>query len=152
MYCLFGAVRSVHAFLRLARAIWWTGAVGWGLLWTSFYESTIISLFELLGWSFDSVLKRWEFFDLRNSGLGVALVCSTASTVAELCSDIQEVMDAGILGSKRMQFAESQLFGRTGRHWMKVLSAFAEGHEEKLGTKDLFFFNLFKQLLQNNIP
>lgn len=97
-------------------------------------------------------VKRWEFFDLRNSGLGVALVCSTASTVAELCSDIQEVMDAGILGSKRMQFAESQLFVRTGRHWMKVLSAFAEGHKEKLGTKDLFFFNLFKQLLQNNIP
>ena len=32
----FGAIRSVHSFLRLSRAIWWLGAVGCRLLWTSF--------------------------------------------------------------------------------------------------------------------
>ena len=33
----FGAVRSVHSFLRLARAIWWIGVRGCKVLWTSFY-------------------------------------------------------------------------------------------------------------------
>ena len=37
----FGAVRSVHTFLRLARAIWWIGVVGCKLLWTSFYDDFI---------------------------------------------------------------------------------------------------------------
>ena len=90
----FGAVKSVHAFRRLARAIWWIGAVGCRLLWTSFYddfisfskpavmkciENTIVSLFKLLGWSFveegdkclpyDSVCEALGVsFDLRGSG------------------------------------------------------------------------------------
>ena len=38
----FGAVRSVHTFLRLARAIWWIGVVGCKLLWTSFYDDFIL--------------------------------------------------------------------------------------------------------------
>ena len=37
----FGAIRSVHAFLRLARAIWWIGVVGCRILWTSFYDDYI---------------------------------------------------------------------------------------------------------------
>jgi hypothetical protein len=37
----FGAVRSVHSFLRLSRAIWWLGTVGCKLMWTSFYDDFI---------------------------------------------------------------------------------------------------------------
>ena len=33
----FGAVRSVHSFLRLARAVWWIGTVGCKLMWSSFF-------------------------------------------------------------------------------------------------------------------
>ena len=39
-----------------------------------------------------------------------------------------------------MQFAEAQMFGRTGRRCLRVLSDFAEGHKQKLQTKDVFFF------------
>lgn len=157
----FGAVRSVHAFLRLARAIWWIGVAGCGLLWTSFSDdfmslskpalvsctaNTVIWLFKLLGWSFAeegdkcvpfaSVCETLGVsFDLRSSGLGIALVCNIDSKVTELCSDLQKVIDVGIRGAKqaqrlrgRMQFAETQMFGRTGRRCLKVFSAFAEGH------------------------
>jgi hypothetical protein len=181
----FGAIRSVHAFLRLARAIWWIGSIGCRLLWTSFYddyislckpslssctETTISSLFKLLGWAFaedgDKCLPYASIcealgvmFDLKGSHAGSALVCNTANRVSELCGDIQEVLDSKTLSAKqaqrlrgRMQFAESQLFGRTGRRCMKVLGAFAEGYKQKLGTKDMFFLSLFKQLLLENVP
>lgn len=32
----FGAIRSVHSFLRLSRAIWWRGTVGCQFVWTFF--------------------------------------------------------------------------------------------------------------------
>ena len=34
----FGAIKSVHSFLRLARALWWLGAVGCLLFWSSFFD------------------------------------------------------------------------------------------------------------------
>ena len=44
----FGAVKSVHSFLRLARAIWWLGVVGCPLFWSSFFDDYIV--FSLLLW------------------------------------------------------------------------------------------------------
>jgi hypothetical protein len=52
----------------------------------------------------------------------------------------------------RMQFAKAQLFGRTGRRCLKVLSNFAEGEKQFLDSKGIFFFELFKKLLQSNVP
>ena len=63
----FSAVRSVHSFLRLARALWWIGVTKCKLLWTSFFddyisfsqpilvknaEQSIVTLFKLTGWLF----------------------------------------------------------------------------------------------------
>ena len=112
----FGAVRSVHAFLRLARAIWWIGVVGCKILWTSFYddytafsrpalikctETTITSLFKLLGWAFAEEGDKCSpfgnlcealgvAFDLNNSFRGSLFVKNTESRVLELCNDLQE--------------------------------------------------------------
>ena len=159
--------------------------MGCKLMWTSFYddfislsrptlasytETTISTLFKLLGWAFaedgDKCLPYANIcealgvlFDLKGSKAGSIFVCNTTNRVTELCGDIQEVLDAKTLSAKqtqrfrgRMQFAESQLFGRTGKRCMKVLSAFAEGYKHKLGEKDLFFLSLFKQLLLENVP
>ena len=167
----FGAIRSVHSFLRLARAIWWIGVRGCKLLWTSFYDdyiaysrpslasnmdNAIVLLFRLLGWIFaESGDKSMPFgkicdalgvtLNLSNSAKGLATVCNTASRVTELCDELMEVITAKKLSSKmaqrlrgRMQFAESQMFGRTGRRCLKVLSSFAEGHKQKLNDKDIF--------------
>lgn len=158
----FGAVRSVH---RLARAIWWIGVTGCKLLWTSFYndfisyskpalaactESTVVTLFKLLGWVFaedgdkcvpfaDACDALGVFFNLGSSNLGCALAQNTEVRVAELCADLQAVLKEGHLGAKqaqrlrgRMQFGEAQMFGRTGRKCLRVLSEFAEGHKYKL--------------------
>ena len=61
----FGAVRSVHSFLRCAGAIWWLGVVACKLLWASFYDDyicfsgdplvrstdlTVVALFKLINW------------------------------------------------------------------------------------------------------
>jgi hypothetical protein len=181
----FGAIRSVHTFLRLARAIWWIGTVGCKLMWTSFYddfitcskpvlsscaESTVISLFRLLGWAFaedgdkcqpfpDSCEALGVAVNLSDSGKGRATICNTEARIQELFADLQAVLDEGVLKSKvaqrlrgRKQFAESQLFGCTGRRCLKVLSDFAESKKLKMQPKDRFFISLFKELLQNNIP
>ena len=181
----FGAVRSVHAFLRLSRAIWWIGATGCGLLWTSFYddfisfskpslsrctETTIEALFKLLGWFFaeegDKCLPFGNMcdalgvsFDLSSSSSGFAAVRNTDSRVQELCSDLRATISDGKLSAKqaqrlrgRMQFAEGQLFGRTGRRCLRALSSFAEGEKQVLDDKDIFFLDLFCKLLHSNVP
>jgi hypothetical protein len=107
------------------------------------------SLFDGLGVS----------FDLKASGLGSVSVRNTATRVAELCIDLQEVLDKGSVSAKqaqrlrgRMQFAEAQMFGRTGRRCLKVLGEFSEGRQQLLRAKDSFFLGLFIRLLQSNIP
>eukprot|EP00435_Cladocopium_sp_Y103_P026152 s3258_g6.t1 len=181
----FGAVRSVHAFLRLARALWWLGVVGCKVVWTSFYddfiscsrpplvkctESTIVSLFKLLGWMFaeegdkcmpfgDVCEALGVVFDLKDSFRGFAAICNTEARVRELCADLQVVIEAGTLTCKeaqrlrgRMQFADAQLFGRTGKRCLRVLGDFAENRRRRLLPKDMLFLKLFMQLLRSNSP
>lgn len=51
-----------------------------------------------------------------------------------------------------MQFGEAQMFGRTVRRCLRVLSESAEGHKYKLQSKDILFLELFQQLLSSNVP
>ena len=181
----FGAVRSVHSFLRLARAVWWLGVTGCLLIWTSFYddyisfsrpkligstEKTIVALFKLLGWIFAEDGEKARPFDVSCAALGVsfnlefaasgkALVCNTDSRCTELCEEIEKTIEEGKLMSKqaqrlrgRMQFAESQLYGRTGKRCLRVLADFAEGRRSSLTSKDVFFLRMFHELLTKNIP
>ena len=181
----FGAVRSVHAFLRLARALWWLGVVGLKLLWTSFYddficfsravatpssENSVVSLFRLTGWLFAESGDKCQPFDLHCEALGVVFnVCAsnqgrmevgnTNNRIAELVADISLVIEKGKLLAKdaqrlrgRMQFAESQVYGKTGKRCLRVLNEFATGSKTKLGNKDIFFLELFKKLLQRDTP
>jgi len=86
-----------------------------------------------LGWSFAEDGDKCQPFsfscealgvaiDLSDSCLGRAMVKNTEARIQELCSDLQTVLDEGVLTAKvaqrlrgRMQFAEGQLFGRTGQ-------------------------------------
>ena len=181
----FGSIRSVHSFLRLSRAIWWIGVVGYRLVWTSFYDdfiaysrpklagntdATVSTLFKLLGWAFaESGDKCVPFssscealgvsFDLSASSKGYASICNTAGRVDELCADLDNVLREGTLSSKqaqrlrgRMQFADAQLFGRTGKRCLKSLSDFSEGRRVRLQPKDCLFLRLFSSLLKQNVP
>ena len=125
----FGAVRSVHAFLRLSRALWWIGTVGCKLIWTSFYddficlapevlaassEQAVVTLFRLTGWLFAEEGDKCSPFDLSCEALGVVfdvsfsssgriLVSNTKSRVEELCADIAMLLKTGSLGAKNAQ-------------------------------------------------
>eukprot|EP00435_Cladocopium_sp_Y103_P071654 s1005_g38.t1 len=125
----FGAVRSVHSFLRLARALWWIGVVGCRLVWISFYddfisfskpilsgstEKTISLLFKLLGWNFaeegdtaepfsDQCSALGVLFDLTLAAEGKALIRNTAARQTELCENLSKVIAEGKLQSKQAQ-------------------------------------------------
>ena len=120
----FGAVRSVHSFLRLSRAVWFLGCVGLSIPWTSFYddfvvfstpnlsrstELSVVALFKLLGWAFAESGKKCVPFDSQCSALGVVFdlseseskVCKVSNTlrrVEELASDILAVISVGHIG------------------------------------------------------
>lgn len=117
----FGAVRSVHSFLRCARAIWFLGLVKLKILWSSFFDdyvtltrpclssstqNSVQALFKLLGWLFAESGKKAEPFDVNCVALGVrfdlsaprdgiACVHNTESRVEALCNDLQSLLDRG---------------------------------------------------------
>ena len=117
----FGAIRSVHSFLRCARAIWFVGLVKLKILWSSFFDdyvtlsrpelssstqSSVHGLFKLLGWVFAQEGKKAEpfssacvalgvKFDLSDSHLGRCFICNTDSRVHELCADLENILERG---------------------------------------------------------
>ena len=133
-------------------------------------EQAVCALFHLTGWLFaEDGPKCLPFnsccdalgvkIDLAPSDKGRALICNTASRIEELVTDIRDILKAGFLSAKsaqklrgRMQFAESQLFGRTGKRCIRILSAFAEGSRCKLEHHDIKFLECFVRLLQDSPP
>ena len=90
----FGAVKSVHAFLCLARAVWWLGAVGCYLFWSSFFDDCIvfsplklagspelsaIALLKLLGWIFAEDGRKCNLFAVRCEALSVVFDLSDSN-------------------------------------------------------------------------
>ena len=133
----FGAIRSVHSFLRLARAIWWLGVACCDLMWTSYFDdfivitqpelmqstgSVITSLFRLTGWIFAEEGKKATPFDISCKALGVVFYVSDASTgellvkntnerIEELRTDILGTIDDGfIMGVKARSLQGRMLF------------------------------------------
>lgn len=181
----FGAVRSVHSFLRLARAVWWIGTVGCKLMWSSFFDDYIVmsqpalaksselaaaSLFKLLGWAFAEEGRKCVPFSLECEALGVVFnlseshsglcaVYNTGARVLELTAEINRVLEQGHITQLeaqkirgRMQFAESQLYGRTGKRCIGALRDFACRRRSKIQTKETSFLKLFIDMLNSGTP
>ena len=103
-------------------------------------EKAITGLFTLLGWGYaDSGAKSLEFdaifkalgvlVDLSSSAAGQALFRNTERRIDELTKQLDAVLAVGGLTPKeaarlrgRMQFADSQLFGRSSRLCLKALN------------------------------
>ena len=181
----FGATRSVHAFLRLARAVWWLGARLLSIIWTNFYDdfivfsppelesntgSAVASLLKILGWIFATSGKKASpfssscralgiVFNLQLSGSGVAELANTGERVKEICELLKSAINDGFISGAnarrlhgRMVFADAQLFGRTGKRCMQVLSRSSQMNKSKLTDDDCFFLNLFIDMLQSGKP
>eukprot|EP00435_Cladocopium_sp_Y103_P043234 s526_g12.t1 len=181
----FGAVRSVHSFLRLARAVWWLGAVGCLLPWSSFFDDYIVfstpplakstdlsvcALFKLLGWLFAQEGRKCMpfgcecealgvIFDLAGSSSGVCRISNTPSRISELKAEIDRILEKGWISQTeaqklrgRMQFADSQIYGRTGKRCTRALRDFACRRRTKISNRDATFLKLFIQLLESDEP
>ena len=181
----FGAVKSVHSFLRLARAVWWLGVVGCALMWSSFYDDYIVfsppslsrsaeltasSLFKLLGWIFAEDGRKSKpfgvqcealgvLFELRSSKTGVCHVTNTPSRIEEISMEIHRLLEQGFVTPLeaqklrgRMQFAESQIYGRTGKRCVGALKEFACKRRTRLLDREITFLKLFVSLLKSEVP
>jgi len=124
-------------------------------------ELTASSLFTLLGWEYAKEGRKCVpfsvvcealgvNFDLSQSGKGLCFVSNTESRVAELVTELEKTVTAGeILQSDaqrlrgRMQFADSQLYWRTGKRCSKALRDAACRRSTKLKDCDLLALRLF---------
>ena len=181
----FGAVRSVHSFLRLARAIWWIGSVACLLTWSSFFDDYIVfstpslarssdltaaALFSLLGWEYATEGRKsvpfcakcealGVIFDRGSTSEGLCPVANTESRITDLVAELERViLDRSISQSDaqrlrgRMQFAESQLYGRTGKRCTRALREAASRRRHRFAEHELFALKLSSKLLQHGKP
>ena len=132
-------------------------------------DDTVSAYFKLLGWLFaETGGKGLPFADEFNA-LGVHILCNrsmhsviefsnTPKRVKELSDAIRTVVQRGSISSKeasslrgRMVFAEGQLFGRTGKLCINVLSAHAaEGSDEAVSAEEAVALSRFAAMLQVN--
>jgi hypothetical protein len=171
----FGSVASVTAFLRVAHGIWKVGTKLLRLMWGFYFDVAsakhtdlvISSMFCLLGWKlsedklidYHTVCKvRGVEFDLKMAGAGLATVSNTEERVRELCDQLENTIQAKNLkrvdGEKlrgRLQFANGQLFGRSSRNRLRILSKHISSGRQTLCEETVSALSgLREQLLQNS--
>ena len=133
-------------------------------------ELSAAALFKLLGWIFAEEGRKCMPFDARCEALGVVFdlaasvdgvchVTNTESRVQEISPEINRLIEQGqvfqLEAQKlrgRMQFAESQIFGRTGRRCIAALREFACRRKSKLTEPETTFLQLFVSQLKADIP
>ena len=141
----FGATASVHHFLRVSSFIHAVGlhaGLCWGAYFDDFptlcnvanrrsTQSTALGIFELLGFKYND--EKLDPFDKVASILGVELdlreidnglikVQNKPTRVTEVSECLNRILDSGVIEADalpsylgKLQFAEAQLWGRTGR-------------------------------------
>ena len=135
-------------------------------------EQAAVALFKLTGWLFAEDGRKCVPFGACYDALGVSFVLTesahlsacvrnTKSRIKELVADLKLMVEQKSLSAKqaqrirgRMQFADShsQLFGRTSRRCLAVLSDFALGLHQRLDLKDVFVLELFMNFLSTGTP
>ena len=133
-------------------------------------ELTVGSLFKLLGWTFAEEGRKCKPFDVQCEALGVLFepkesiagtchVTNTASRVDEVSGEIHRVIEQGFITQLeaqklrgRMQFAESQIYGRTGKRCIGALRDFACKRRKTLLEREITFLKLFVSLLKSDVP
>jgi len=131
-------------------------------------DLVISSMFCLLGWKlsedklividYHTVCKVLGVeFDLKMAGAGLATVSNTEERVRELCDQLENTIQAKSLkrvdGEKlrgRLQFANGQLFGRSSRNRLRILSKHSSGRQTLCEEIVSALSGLREQLLQNS--
>lgn len=178
----FGASKSVYGFLRVAHSIWWPDAKCWRSLgqislMTSARsaESESLSImvnqfFRLLGWTVSSGEKDLPFAE-KFKALGVEIDLSawksgevrfsnTPQRIAELTETISQILDSRKLTPQdalslrgRMQFAHSQLWGRSAKLCLNAVTTHAYSeHGNNVCEKLAHFLEVFRDRLKTSKP
>jgi len=131
-------------------------------------DLVVLTMFNLLGWklSADKLIDYHTAckvlgveFDLKMSGEGLATVNNTSERVQELCDQLDSILDVGKLkkcdGERlrgRLQFASGQLFGRSARNSLRVLSKHIASNRLQLCNDTVAALNSLKCQLMANLP
>ena len=131
-------------------------------------DLVIAAMFDLLGWKL-SVDKLVDYntickvlgmeFDFRMSGAGLTTVNNTADRVRELCEQLDSILELGKLKKSdgerlrgRLQFASGQLFGRSARNNLRVLSKHISSNRLHLCNDTVTALNSLRHQLRSNLP
>ncbi|CAE7262014.1 unnamed protein product [Symbiodinium sp. CCMP2592] len=133
-------------------------------------ESSVTAMFKLLGWAFaESGDKSHDFAkcftalgivaDLSQVRDGVIYFKNTEKRIEEIKSFVQKVLEDGRLPHHealrlrgRCQFADSQIFGRTGKKCLGLITAHAYGLEEAISHELRVSLERFLQRLECDAP
>ena len=133
-------------------------------------ELAAVTLLKILGWLFAEEGTKCKPFDVTCEALGVVFdlfesgkymckVSNTASRIEEVSAEIRRVLEAGSISQLeaqklrgRMQFAESQIFGRTGKRCIGCLCGFSCRRRSRISNSDALFLKLFASLLKSDVP
>ena len=129
-------------------------------------ELSGIGFFKLLGWIFAEEGRKGKPFDSTCETLGAVFdlsesvndyqckVSNTTSRVDEISTGIAKLLESGHIVQHdaqklrgRMQFAESQIYGRRKR-CINCLREFASHRRTKITDRDAVFLKLFVSLLK----
>ena len=129
-------------------------------------DMCIRAVFSFLGWKlsedklldFNSLCKVLGVqLDLSQAGTGLALVANTKERVEELTGDIDKVLSDKCLPHKegerlrgRLQFASTQLFGRTMRNKLKALNNHVSSRRVAIGSDTISALKLIRASLEAN--
>ena len=131
---------------------------------------TVTRLFNLLGWTYASEGKKAEPFSPSFSCLGVSFnlqhftsgrieVSNTPSRTQELLRQIDEALESETLPTKaaqslrgRLQFADSQIFGRSGKLCLKALDDHVQANAFNLSQDSCNALRRYRQILEHGRP
>ena len=131
---------------------------------------TVTRLFNLLGWTYASEGKKAEPFSPSFSCLGVSFnlqhftsgrieVSNTLSRTQELLRQIDEALESETLPTKaaqslrgRLQFADSQIFGRSSKLCLKALDDHVQANAFNLSQDSCNALRRYRQILEHGRP
>ena len=97
--------------------------------------------------------------DLSEAADGICKISNTPSRISKIKLEVDRILEQGWISQVdaqklrgRMQFADAQVYGRTGKRCIKVLRDFATRRRSKILANDVHHLNLFVCLLESDEP
>ena len=176
----FGAVRSVHGFLRVSASLWYLLTKEFLILTTNYFDDYVEAasitacvhlFFRITGWRFAETGPKAPDFAELFQAVGISinvtdLHCNVVqfdnieSRKTELVRALTQILEDGRLIARdafrlrgRLQFASGQIFGRVARAALNAITSHAYNRRrEVLDDETKFYLDLRRRFLQSTGP